>query len=68
MKLTFAAKTFTVRSFRSATLAGPAVLGPYRPAEGDTFRPGAAVGEAYHPGAAGGQHYHAGAAAGQTQE
>ena len=51
MKLTFAAKTFAARTFRCATLAGPAVLGPYRPAAAETTPAGAKAGQHYQAGA-----------------
>ena len=64
MKLTFAQKTLAARSFRSATLAGPAVLGPYRSADAQVACAGAAVGNDFHTGATIGQNYHTGATTG----
>lgn len=64
MKFTFAPKTVLCRTFRCATLAGPAVLGPYRRAEAAVACAASTAGQSYHPGAAAGQDYHPGATAG----
>lgn len=64
MKLTFASETFAAKSFRSATLAGSAVLGPYRADEAQAACAGAVAGEDFHAGATVGQDYRAGATAG----
>jgi hypothetical protein len=56
MKLTFAPKTFSAQSFRSATWAGPAVLSRFRLVRAALFVAGAVTG----------QHYHTGATAGKT--
>lgn len=64
MKLTFAPKTFAPRSLRCATLAGPAVLGPYRMADAQAACTGAAAGEEFLAGATIGQDQHSGAMAG----
>ena len=64
MKLTFAPKTVVCRTYRCATLAGPAALGPYRRAEAAVACAASAAGRNYHTGAAAGQDYHTGASAG----
>ena len=64
MKLTFAAKTYAARSFRCATLVGPAVLGPYRADEAEVACCSAAAGDHFQPGADVGQDYNAGTTAG----
>jgi len=66
MKLTFAAKTFSARTFRSATLAGPVVLKIFKPVRAAMFVAGAVVGRCFHTGADIGQHFQAGATAGMT--
>jgi hypothetical protein len=64
MKLTFAPKTFAARSLRCATLAGPAVLGPYRRDDAQAVCTGAVAGEDFRAGATIGQDYHTGATTG----
>lgn len=56
MKRTFTPKTFAARSFRCATLAGPAVLGPYRTANAQAACAGAVAGKDFHAGATIGQN------------
>jgi hypothetical protein len=55
MKRTFSPKTFAARSFRCASLAGAAVLGPYRTAKAQLAGTGAVAGKDFHTGATTGQ-------------
>jgi hypothetical protein len=64
MKSTFAEKTFFIRSFRPATLAGPVQIKYFKPQRAATFTTGAAAAQTFLAGAKIGQLYNAGATAG----
>jgi hypothetical protein len=64
MKLTFAPKTFAAGSFRSAAVAGPVVLKPYRAAAAQATVAGAVAGGDFRAGATIGQEWHTGATKG----
>lgn len=64
MKLTFAPRTLAARSLRCVTLAGPAVLGPYRTADAQAACAGATAGKEFLAGTTIGQDHHSGATTG----
>jgi hypothetical protein len=68
MKQSFASKTFGARSFRSVTLAGPTVLGPYGVVELQVFCAGEVRAACFLVGAAVGQEFHPGAIVGSCHE